>query len=384
VRKTWDIFSAVVDNFGDIATCWRLARHLCDEHGQSVRLWVDDLVTMQRLVPATRIEAAFQDMDGIEVRRWSADFPPVRPAEIVVEAFACPLPESYLIAMRETRPLWINLEYFSAEDWAQGCHGLPSMQGHGLRKFFFFPGIQPGTGGLLRERDLLERRDAFLGDAGQRRTWCERWRVPAPEEGGLSLSLFTYEHPAPSAMLRALGQAGEPVTAYAPAGRTLNSLRGLFPEEALRPGVSLELGRLRLHILPFLPQIEYDALLWLCDVNFVRGEESLARAIWSGKPFIWHVYPTEDRAHLDKLNAFLAAYARHAPALEDTTFADLMRAWNEAGGMPVEPPIDWLMALKNLRQHTPWFQQRAALLAQADDLATQLVKFVASKLQSAA
>ena len=383
MHKKWDIFSAVIDNFGDIATCWRLARLLHHEHGQDVRLWVDDLATMQRLVPDTRIDTASQRIDGIEVRHWVKDLPDVTPADIVIEAFGCPLPERFLMAMRETRPLWINLEYFSAEDWVAGCHTLPSPQDHGLRKYFFFPGIQPGTGGLLRERDLMAQRAAFLHSEETRRQWCDQWQVPCPEQDGLILSLFTYEHPVLPVMLQALSQGEKPATVYVPAGRTLNSLAGLFPRDALIPGASLRLGSLRLHVIPFLPQAEYDRLLWLCDINFVRGEESLARAIWSGKPFIWHIYPTADQAHIDKLDAFVAAYTQDSTALSDTPFADLMRAWNDESLPAVEGATDWWTVLKNLKQHTSWFEHRAGQLAQSDDLSAQLVKFAAGYYNAA-
>lgn len=374
MHSTWDIFCTVIDNFGDIATCWRLARLLRDEHGQYVRLWVDDLATMQQLVPATRLELAEQHIDGIEVCHWARDFPPVQPARVVIEAFACTLPEGYVAAMRKVRPLWINLEYFSAEAWVASCHGLPSMQRDGQVKYFFFPGIQPGTGGLLRERGLLAARDAFLADATLRARWCEAWGIPAPVEGGLALSLFTYEHPALPVMLRELAEAPCPVTVYVPQGRTLNSMRDVLPEHTLAPGTSMIEGSLRLHIIPFLPQAEYDRLLWLCDVNFVRGEESLTRAIWSGRPFIWHLYPTEDMAHLDKLNAFLGVYAGRSPRDCDP-FASMMRAWNGRRLNPGKAGPSWWTSLEQLRERAPWFGARSRQLAQTDDLVTQLVKF---------
>ncbi|MEO1751001.1 elongation factor P maturation arginine rhamnosyltransferase EarP [Thiofaba sp. EF100] len=377
MRANWDIFCTVIDNFGDIATCWRLARLLTHEHGQSVRLWVDDLATMQRLVPATRLELARQPIDGIEVCHWSRDFPSVQPAAVVIEAFGCTLPEGYVAAMRELRPLWINLEYFSAEDWVVGCHGLPSTQRDGQVKYFFFPGIQPGTGGLLRERGLLAARDAFLVDPTLRARWCESWGMPAPVEGGLVLSLFTYEHPALPVMLRELAEAPCPVTVYVPQGRTLNSVREAFPERTLAPGTSMIEGSLHLHVIPFLPQAEYDRLLWLCDLNFVRGEESLTRAIWSGRPFIWHVYPTEDMAHLDKLDAFVGVYAGHAQSGREP-FAAMMRAWNEEALNPGEAAPSWWSSLEQLRERAPWFGARSRQLAQTDDLATQLVKFAAA------
>ena len=32
-----DIFCNVIDNYGDIGVCWRLARQLANEHGLAVR-----------------------------------------------------------------------------------------------------------------------------------------------------------------------------------------------------------------------------------------------------------------------------------------------------------------------------------------------------------
>ena len=46
-------------------------------------------------------------------------------------------------------------------------------------------------------------------------------------------------------------------------------------------------------------------MLWACDLNLVRGEDSLVRALWAGLPFVWHIYPQDDNAHHDKLEAFL-------------------------------------------------------------------------------
>ena len=38
--RSLDLFCKVVDNYGDIGICWRLARQLAHEHGLAVRLWV--------------------------------------------------------------------------------------------------------------------------------------------------------------------------------------------------------------------------------------------------------------------------------------------------------------------------------------------------------
>ena len=126
----WDIFCCVVDNYGDIGVTWRLARQLALEYGLEVCLWVDEPGAFRRLCPQADVGAGPWRIDGVEVRQWPADFPAVDVADVVIEAFACSLPEGYVAAMAErTSPaLWLNLEYLSAEDWVAGCHGLPSPQ----------------------------------------------------------------------------------------------------------------------------------------------------------------------------------------------------------------------------------------------------------------
>ena len=98
----------------------------------------------------------------------------------MIEAFACELPESYIAAMaqRTVPPVWIDLEYLSAEAWVEGCHRLPSLRARWpLDKYFFFPGFTPQTGGLLREHNLLADRAAF--DAAAEAEFWHSLGVPA-------------------------------------------------------------------------------------------------------------------------------------------------------------------------------------------------------------
>jgi len=112
-RPSWDVFCSVVDNYGDIGVCWRLSRQLVAEHGLRVRLWVDDLAAFRRICPEIDPGQSMQESKGVEVHGWSAHFADVQPADVVIEAFACDLPESYIRAMaaRPSKPCWINLEY---------------------------------------------------------------------------------------------------------------------------------------------------------------------------------------------------------------------------------------------------------------------------------
>ena len=360
--ETCDIFCAVVDNYGDIGVSWRLARKLASEHGIGVRLWVDDLRSFAKLCSEVDVARDEQHCRGVEVRRWDKDFPEVTPADLVIEAFACKLPESYVEAMavREHKPVWLNLEYLSAEDWVAGCHKLPSPHVRLLlTKYFFFPGFTPDTGGLLLERGLLERRDAFQADLAAQQAYWRSIGVQERVAGELRVSLFSYENDAVAGLLRAWEQGATTVVCCVPEGRVLPQVAAFFGEAmgvevkaasldttrdarhsgrtggesnlADKAGATWQRGNLRVHVLPFVEQERYDELLWACDVNFVRGEDSCVRAQWAGKPFVWHIYPQHDGVHMAKLHALSTLYGAGLPARVSQANKNLWQAWNGEG-----------------------------------------------------
>ncbi len=355
----WDIFCMVIDNHGDIGVCWRLSAQLGDL-GHDVRLWVDDASALAWMAPAGHRR--------VRLVPWRATPPTVEPGDCVIEAFGCELDSAFQAAIaarakqRGSQPAWINLEYLSAEGFAERCHGLPSPiltgPAAGLAKRFFYPGFTPRTGGLLRERDLPRRQSEFDGD---------RWLAARGivRHGAAVVSLFCYE---PAALAQLLQRwAGGPGTTHllVTAGRagasvgaataTLDRARPTWNTRAL----------LTITQLPHLSQSDYDCLLWSCDLNFVRGEDSLVRALWAGKPLVWQIYPQDDGAHHAKLDAFLDWL--QAPAS--------MRAFHAtwvSGAQATLPMIEkaaWGDAVR---------QARGALLAQKD-LASQLAEFAAAK-----
>ena len=88
----WDIFCRVIDNYGDIGVCWRLARQLADEHGKKVRLWVDDLHPLKQLCPEINTDCERQFWQKIEIIHWTEKLAVDRVADVVIEAFACDMP----------------------------------------------------------------------------------------------------------------------------------------------------------------------------------------------------------------------------------------------------------------------------------------------------
>ncbi|WP_454692547.1 elongation factor P maturation arginine rhamnosyltransferase EarP [Achromobacter aloeverae] len=354
-----DIFCKRVDNYGDIGVCWRLARQLTAEHGWRVRLWLDDLPAFCRLAPHADPHAERQTADGVELLAWHdamAALPP--PGDVVIEAFACDPPPAFRAAMRASRPLWLNLEYLSAEDWVASCHGLPSLQADGLAKYFFFPGFTPDTGGLLREKGLSAARDAFQRQRGAQRDFLAGLGLPVPvlaqwEAGALLATLFCYPD-APAAALPAGFRA--PALLLAP--------EGVAP--GLDGGAAAPHGPVTVARIPFLGQDDYDRLLWCADLNFVRGEDSFLRAAWAARPLVWQIYVQEENAHMEKLQAWLARYNPPAPARA------LIEAWNQpacadaAAGRP-----EVAQALAAALAPPAWDAWRARAIAWDDDYARQ-------------
>jgi len=382
----WDIFCSVVDNFGDIGVCWRLARQLAAEHGLTVRLWVDDMAAFQTMCPSEAPAPSIRQVDGIEVRSWATLTADIVPHDVVVEAFACDPPDAFVAAMAALarKPVWINLEYLSAEDWVEGCHRLSARHPRlPLTRHFFFPGFTPKTGGVLRTAGLLAARDALQGNPQVQHDFLSRLGAQPADLAGEQISLFCYEQAALPALLQHW-QLGEHKTVWVADGKPRAQI-ACWLNQPFPVGARVQRGALTLIALPFLSQPDYDQLLWACDINFVRGEDSFVRAQWAARPLIWHIYPQEEAAHLTKLDAFLDRYTEAADTAGQAALTALRAfhaAWNEGNSQDIGAQWTQLtMHRTALLQHArQWSKQ----LATQADLARQLTEFAGQLLAQTA
>ena len=374
----WDIFCKVIDNYGDMGVCWRLCAQL-GARGERVRLWVDDASALRWMAP----DALAGGAPGVRVLPWTQPLAPVllaqvqaKPGDVWVEAFGCEIAPEFIATQRHlTRTsAWINLEYLTAESFAARSHGLPSPvmsgPGAGLTKHFFYPGFTPGTGGLLREPDLATRQAGFDRAAWLAGLPCVETAACKPlRTGEQVLSLFCYEPHALPDLLAQLRRGGQPTRLLVTPGRAAAALEAVLVGEKSEISIKNHLKSARkldsllsISKLPYLTQPDFDHLLWASDLNFVRGEDSLVRALWAGRPFVWQIYPQDDGAHGPKLEAFLD-WLDAPPDLRR-----FHRVWNglEAGPLPSPDLPAWQAVALAARER---------LLAQ-DDLATQLAGFV--------
>lgn len=366
---SFDIFCRVVDNFGDIGVCWRLTRQLAQlPQTNKVRLWVDDLHSFARIEQQVDTQAAQQTLGNIDIVHWAPAAPCLQPHSVVIEAFACDPPAAFVDAMAKQNSLWINLEYLSAESWVESCHALPSMQANGLRKYFFFPGFTPATGGLLREPDLLSKRDHWLSEPGHRNGLLRSLGLPSEQiqrldQGARQVFLFCYPNAPVQGLLDSLKQQTTPSVALVPSG--------VYP--SLQTAQS---SHVHIHEIPFVDQPILDQLLWSSDLNFVRGEDSLVRALWAGKPLIWQIYAQEEDAHMIKLQAWLGLSPYPLQVHQ------LMSDWNNGDNAAFTGQLNTALQPENWKNWQSGAEKWCKKLAEYPDLTYSLVGFCAQQQRS--
>lgn len=383
-RQVW-LFVRVIDYYGDIGVAWRLAYALHQRQNAQVHLWVDDVAALSLLAPYWP-----QADDAVAVHVWGDDaavahnLAALPPANCVIEAFGCDVPAPVRSRLAADKPLWLNWEYLSAEDWALEAHGLPSLQGNGVAKYFWFMGFDKRSGGLLREADYAAQQAAFGADKAAQQVFRQHYGLPENPRGQTVL-LFAYASPVWADWLALWQSDGVPVTVWLAGSQVADSLRdaGVIAAGDLRlAGDAVQQGCVRLLRIPFVPQAEFDRLLWLADWAVVRGEDSFVRAQWAGLPFFWHIYAQDEAAHVLKLRAFWRRASSDWGAVVRQAHRCLSEELNGATRLAAHERQD---AWQCLQQDWPQWRQGAAtwsqkLMAQPDAL-EKLASFMQDKLK---
>jgi uncharacterized repeat protein (TIGR03837 family) len=364
-----DLFCSVVDNYGDAGVCWRLARELATDAGWSVRLVIDRPEILFRLSATQRGSNSTPTATPVKIEDWTSPSLSDTVGDIVIEAFGCRIPDRHVEAMRarRTAPVWVNLEYLSAEEWVASCHGLPSPDPQsGLVKHFYFPGFIKPTGGVMREYGYDRLAQEFESPSNCQNFLASLVGPIAPAD--LPISVFCYPGSAlpdliatsleaPSEYRRPLWLLTEPVAKTIPIASIGNT------------------GRIR--TLPFLSQPDYDRLLLSCAMNFVRGEDSFVRAQHSARPFVWQAYRQQDDAHHRKVDAFLALYLAEAPRAIREAVEPVWNHWNCTTPVPGSAWMSFLEQSKAIEAHNRRWSEHLKTLG---NLAENLANFCESQL----
>lgn len=313
---SWDLFCKIVDNYGDIGVSYRLAKELAQSYKQKIRLFVSDLKVFKDLENKIDPKLKKQKINNIEIILWNEDlsiFKDLKPAQIIIEMFACNIPSIYIDQITENN-IWINLEYLSAETWIEDCHMKQSyVNGH--FKYFFFPGFTNRTGGLNYEEYLIDlklnnktytdfiHKKLALGSA-------KTDLLAKSKDFPLICGIFCYEN---NLILKLLANIQEPIIFVIFEGRFANFLRDHAKENnitKLEEDLYISEHNTPFIIIPLSDQETFDQRISAHDFNIIRGEDSFVRAQILATPFIWNIYQQENNAHLVKLESFLELYTK--------------------------------------------------------------------------
>ncbi len=344
IKPVCDIFCRVVDNYGDAGISWRLARQLAGEFGYRVHFWIDLPKVLETLVPELKQKVSL-GVD-VSVRPWSENTRAIthvfEPSQLVITTFCAQFSLDWQIEIKQKNIQWIHLEYFSAEPWIDDFHAkVRVFPQSGAACTMFFSGLSPASGGVLRE--------SFVQLPLQSNQ--HRWPI-SPK-----ILFFTYEQ-----------------TQRLP---WAESLTEKYQAQCDVPVVDQEINHQRknspLVAIPFVPQSVFDQTLKQYDFLFVRGEDSVMRALFSGIPFVWHIYPQQDEIHLKKLQAFFEVISVHMEAKAKQALNQIWMAWNLNQPLTTEMLAyfsvfnhEWRIGLNLYLQN----------LFQQPDLASRLVRLV--------
>ncbi len=337
------ILCKVVDNYGDMGFAYRLALSLADLAPQiQISLVMSNLPAFAPLTEPP-VDANLPDQrcgafrlldwnDGDVCRRACEEAFP----DVVLECFQCGRPEwlEDLLFGGRLKELGrtvrvVNIEYLTAEDWADDFHLLKSgTRFPCVKKVNFMPGFTDKTGGLLLDKAFmagLKHRTAFPSALA---SWLSKEDcADLGSEGCFSVLVFSYSRDF-SSIIMALKEYSmvRKVHVFAAAGAGRDS----FIEAFRRAGEPFALT-----LLPFLPQKLWDSLLLQFDFAFVRGEDSFSRMCLSGTPFVWQAYPQDGQFHLVKVRAFLERLHRHLPEDAFTLLAAAFMQYNREPSLPL-------------------------------------------------
>ena len=294
--STIDIFCEVIDNYGDVGVAYRLAREFKRIYSnKQLRFIINKTEELDLIKKAEDITIiAYKNIDKIET-----------PADLIIETFACNIPETYMNKALKTSKLIINLEYFSSENWVDDFHLQESFLGGNLKKYFFIPGLSEKSGGIILDKEFLDRKNKVQEN---REYYLKQFNIN--ENYDLIISVFSYEKNFDN-FLKTLQKLDKKVLLLLLSEKTQKNFIKYFDNNDYY-------DKIKAVKLPFFTYDKYEELLALCDVNLVRGEDSFVRALLLGKPFLWHIYPQDENAHIIKLESFLEKYCPNNKELKET------------------------------------------------------------------
>ena len=390
------VLCKVVDNFGDIGVVFRLCRALSElKKNLEIRLVVSNLDSFAKISKGIDSTKTFQEFRGWKVFDWNdnalckKEFSK-NPPEFILECFQCGRPEwleELLFSPQFNLNVQIvNVEYLTAESWADDFHLLKSgTRSAKIKKINFMPGFTKKTGGLILDKNFmrcLSEKKFALNLVKQN---LDKKILSKDFSDSFKILIFSYP---------------KNFDFLASAIKEFSFLKKIIVFVASGAGadsakISLKKFKVDFVCLPFMQQEVWDAFLSLMDFSFVRGEDSFSRCCLLGNPFIWNIYPQEEEFHIVKLNAFLQKikipqiekfsflYNRNFKASccpESLEILEEKKLPSELEKINSEMKTEILSLLKNYESLKPEFKKFSNEILKNGNLAENLLNLLETKI----
>ncbi len=330
-----DVFCEIIDNFGDIGVVYRISKEL-KKIFQNVRI----RIVLNRIEEFKAInkkvkDVDYQEIDGLicvtekYVKENTESF---GVSDVFIEAFGCNVPEEYVKAAKENSKLWINLEYLSGEKWIEDFHLCESLiDSKTLKKIFFMPGFSEKSGGVIIDSGFLERMK--FGKENRDEVFKKYFKDFDLKDKFIG-TVFSYEKNFEN-LLETLKNYEKETVLLLMGEKTQKSFSEILKKNLTEDyGNIVKYGKITMIYSDFFSQEEYEEIISASDFNFTRGEDSFVRGIILGKPFMWHIYLQEEKAHMDKIKAFTERFKESVEVSEEEkniieSYCNLLEDYND-------------------------------------------------------
>ncbi|MCF2625149.1 elongation factor P maturation arginine rhamnosyltransferase EarP [Fusobacterium perfoetens] len=379
-----DIFCEIIDNFGDIGVVYRISKEL-KKIFQNVRI----RMVLNRLEEFKAInkkvkDADFQEIDGLicvtekYVKENAETF---GTADVFIEAFGCNVPEEYIKRAKENSKLWINLEYLSGEKWIEDFHLCESLiDSKTLKKIFYMPGFSEKSGGVIIDSGFLERKEYGKNN---REEVLKKYFPNVDIKDKLIGTVFSYEKNFDN-LLEVLKDYKRETFLILMGEKTQKSFSEIL-QKKLREnfGKIIKYGKITMMYADFLSQEEYEEVISAADFNFIRGEDSFVRGILLEKPFMWHIYLQEEKAHMDKIKAFTERFRESVEGLTEKeteildNYCTLLEDYNDREKNSLEKgKEDFKVFFENFHEISIICEKYSKFLLEKCNLVKKLYKYI--------
>ena len=330
-----DIFCEIIDNFGDIGVVYRISKEL-KKIFQNVRI----RIVLNRLEEFKAINKKVKDVDYQEIdglicvteKYVKENMESFGVSDVFIEAFGCNVPEEYVKAAKENSKLWINLEYLSGEKWIEDFHLCESLiDSKTLKKIFFMPGFSEKSGGVIIDSGFLERMK--YGKENRDEVFKKYFKDFDLKDKFIG-TVFSYEKNFEN-LLETLKNYKKETVLLLMGEKTQKSFSEILKKNLTEDyGNIVKYGKITMIYSDFFSQEEYEEIISASDFNFTRGEDSFVRGIILGKPFMWHIYLQEEKAHMDKIKAFTERFKESVEVSEEEkniieSYCNLLEDYND-------------------------------------------------------